>query len=162
MAYGLPDMRERVVLADEVLEYLSEFRQTSGRDEAGGQLFAKFEKDSVIRVVRATGPSRRDRRGRFWFLPNRWREQAEIYRMYREGLHFVGDWHTHPQETPEPSQKDVDSILDCYRKSHKGVRGFLLIIVGLSPFPAGLYVGLTDAEQLHPLAFIDVEYKLSE
>lgn len=157
MTFGFPGLRERVVLADEVLEHLSEFRQTLGRDEAGGQLFAKFDDDSVIRVVRATGPSRRDRRGRFWFVPNRWREQAEINRMYREELHFVGDWHTHPQGAPEPSQKDIDSILDCYRKSRKGIRGFLLVIVGLDPFPTGLYVGMTDGAHLRPLAFMKDE-----
>jgi proteasome lid subunit RPN8/RPN11 len=75
--------------------------------------------------------------------------------MYREGLHFVGDWHTHPQRTPEPSQKDIDSILDCYRESRKGIRGFLLVIVGLNAFPTGLYVGLADAAHLHPLAFME-------
>ncbi len=157
MTYVLPGLRERVVLSDEVLQYLLEFRQLAGRDEAGGQLFAKFDGDSVISVVRATGPSSRDRRGQFWFIPSRWREQAEINRMYREGLHFVGDWHTHPQGTPEPSQKDIDSILDCHTKSRKGIRGFLLIIVGLNPFPTGLYVGLTNATHVRPLAFLEGE-----
>jgi len=152
MIYRSPNLDERIVLADEVLEYLSRFRQVSGRDEAGGQLFAKYENDSLINVVRATGPSIADRRTRFRFVARRWREQIEINCMYRRGLHYVGDWHTHPQDFPEPSQHDIASIVDCYRKSRKSIRGFLLVIVGLKPFPAGLYVGLADNSNVDRLA----------
>lgn len=153
--YQLQSSSEHVVVADEVLAHFEQFRQTNAREEAGGQLFAKLERTAAVRIVCATGPASLDRRSRFSFIPNRWREQAEIFRMHRRGMHYVGDWHTHPQSIPRPSQHDVDSIADCYRRSNKQIGGFLLVIVGLNPFPDGLYVGLTDGRELHSMRLVD-------
>jgi len=66
-------------------------------------------------------------------------------------MHYVGDWHTHPQAVPEPSIVDVESIGDCFRRSTKAIGGFLLVVVGREPFPLGLFVGLHDGTLLHRL-----------
>jgi len=66
-------------------------------------------------------------------------------------MHYVGDWHTHPQAVPEPSIGDVESIGDCFRRSTKAIGGFLLVVVGREPFPLGLFVGLHDGTLLHRL-----------
>jgi integrative and conjugative element protein (TIGR02256 family) len=106
--------------------------------EAGGQLFARV-RDNDWKIVTATGPRSRDRRGRFSFWPHRASEQEEIFEHHALGLDYVGDWHTHPEDTPTPSPDDLTSIAEVVRRSTHHLPGFLLLIIGRSPFPDGLW-----------------------
>jgi integrative and conjugative element protein (TIGR02256 family) len=102
--------------------------------EAGGQLFARVW-DDEWEIVSATGPRSRDRRGRFSFWPHRASEQEEIFEYHALGFDYVGDWHTHPEDKPNPSSDDLTSISEVVRRSTHHLPGFLLMIVGRSPFP---------------------------
>lgn len=107
--------------------------------EAGGQLFARVRENNW-EIVTASGPRSRDRRGRFSFWPHRASEQQEIFDHHSKGLDYIGDWHTHPEDTPTPSPDDLTSIADVVRLSNHHLPGFLLIIVGKKPFPLGFWV----------------------
>lgn len=109
--------------------------------EAGGQLFARFS-DVEIRVERATGPRISDHRSRFGYVPDRRREQEEIDALHGRGLHFIGDWHTHPEPNPRPSTSDIRSIRQAVRDSKHHLNGFILLIAGTERFPVGLFVSL--------------------
>ena len=43
---------------------------------------------------------------------------------------YLGDWHTHPEDVPKPSPRDLASIDDIARRSMHQLPGFLLCIVG--------------------------------
>lgn len=117
-----------VLITDEVLAVIDRFRQRGRRDgEAGGQLFAKFDGADTI-ICEATPPRWLDQRTRYSFLPNRWLERREIRKRYARGLHFVGDWHTHPQPIPHPSRDDVRSMTECYRQSLHDLRASFLLL----------------------------------
>jgi integrative and conjugative element protein (TIGR02256 family) len=118
--------------------------------EAGGQLFARVW-DDKWEIVSATGPRSRDRRGRFSFWPHRASEQEEIFEYHALGFDYVGDWHTHPEDKPNPSSDDRTSISEVVRRSTHHLPGFLLMIVGRSPFPHGLWASF------HSLAGASVE-----
>jgi integrative and conjugative element protein (TIGR02256 family) len=107
--------------------------------EAGGQLFARID-GMKWSVERATGPSRTDFRTRFGFKPDRKREQEEIDNLFLSGLHYVGDWHTHPEAEPKPSIRDIVSLTEMVKKSRYDTPGFLLAIVGTALTPTGLWV----------------------
>lgn len=119
--------------------------------EAGGQLFAEIREPPLL-VVSATEPKVRDFRARFSFVPHRPTEQREIDEQFSVGLHYVGDWHTHPQDTPLPSDRDVNSINEMVRLSTHNLSGFLLVIVGRRPFPGGLFVGFSNGRDLVQLS----------
>lgn len=106
--------------------------------EAGGQLFARIWNNDW-EIAAATGPRLRDRRSRFSFWPHRASEQAEIFAQHARGLDYVGDWHTHPEDTPTPSPDDLTSITQIVRRSAHHLPGFLLLIVGRRCFPEGLW-----------------------
>jgi len=136
------DMGSIICLSPEVLQHFHKHRQGSGKTtEVGGQLFAEFLDDRV-RIVRATGPNTTDKRGWAWFNPDRRRQNAEIRRLFERGLHFVGDWHTHPEPQPNPSSLDLASMQDCFNKSRHQLKAFVMVIVGQASFPVGLWVGL--------------------
>lgn len=128
--------------SSEVVEHFATHRQEGRvKTEIGGQLFARFERGEV-RVVRATGPNAADKRGWTWFRPDLRKQNVEIQRLFQEGFHFVGDWHTHPEREPAPSSWDTDSMKDCFKKSRHQLKAFLMVIVGRAGFPNGLWVSL--------------------
>lgn len=136
---------------DEVLARLGTHRQlTSSAPEGGGQLFARFQQLD-IHIEAATEPTPRDLRTRVSFVPNRWIEKRDIRRMHAAGLHYVGDWHTHPEPLPSPSQTDVVSMTDMFRTSRHNLAGFLMVIVGTVATPGGFFVGIVDRRGVHRL-----------
>jgi integrative and conjugative element protein (TIGR02256 family) len=65
--------------------------------------------------------------------------------MHRKGLHFVGDWHTHPEAVPTPSSSDIRTINEAVAKSRHHLQGFLMVVVGSADFPSGQHVSLNTA-----------------
>lgn len=122
--------------------------------EIGGQLFARFEEGAIVVEV-ATVTSGRSRRARFGFLPDREAERRDIERLFKDGLHYVGDWHSHPEPCPSPSGTDLEKMRDIFNQSKHQLHAMLMVIVGQTKFPAGLFVGAVTAaavESLHPVA----------
>lgn len=141
-----------VVMTDGVLAHLAASRQSRrSHAEAGGQLFARFDGARVV-VEEATGPRATDYCTRTSYMPDRAAEQREIVGRHTCGLHYVGDWHTHPNSVPEPSPRDLASMAECVTKSSHALNGFLLVIVGQADAPAGLYVSVHENVGFHQLA----------
>ena len=74
-----------------------------------------------------------------------------IESYFDQGLHYVGDWHTHPEKHPTPSADDLRSIAECFRQSTHELLGFLLVILGTGDPPAGLWVGWHDGRATNRL-----------
>lgn len=140
-----------IVLTDKALSTVCRYRQiTPKAKEAGGQLFAKFVGADTI-IVEATIPGFLDMRSRQGFKPNRRLQQIEIWQRHKEGLHFVGDWHTHPEEVPHPSGMDIRDMTECYRLSAHKLRAFVMVIVGTQTGQGGVYAALINHKGLTPL-----------
>nr|WP_233286074.1 Mov34/MPN/PAD-1 family protein [Bradyrhizobium brasilense] len=138
-------------LTDAVLLHFDRNRQTRfWHREAGGLLFARLALPTVD-VCAITGPRPTDRRSRYSYWPDKRAEQREIDEMFSRDLHFVGCWHTHPEDVPSPSLIDTRNISDCVWRSQHALNGFVMVIVGSAPFPSGLFVSVCDASQVHPL-----------
>lgn len=128
-----------VSFSEDVLRIFSKNRQnTFWKAEAGGQLFAHIA-GQRWEVVKATGPRRSDYRKRFIFFPSRKDDQEEINEAFRDGLHYVGDWHTHPERKPTPSSLDLESMASMVRSSEYQLPGFLMVIVGTNNIENGLW-----------------------
>lgn len=151
IAYGLTQSGQTLVLSDEVLNHFQAHRQTGHQEhEAGGQLFARIDGAEII-IEKATGPRKLDRRSRYSFCPSRMAERREIKKLFKTGLHYVGDWHTHPQSRPAPSQTDIRSFQEMFRRSRHQLKSFVMIIVGSDPGADGLFVALCDGTSITPL-----------
>jgi integrative and conjugative element protein (TIGR02256 family) len=152
LMYRLRGPRKRLVFTAEVLSHFDRNRQRrSTVNEAGGQLFARFTKDAIV-VEIASGPYRTDKRSRYLFTPDRRREQQDIDRHFQQRLHFVGNWHTHPQTIPLPSGVDLKNTRQRFIESEHSLKAFLVVIVGLAPFPCGLYVALVHQSATNKLS----------
>ncbi|MEQ5815177.1 Mov34/MPN/PAD-1 family protein [Marinobacter sp. NFXS11] len=138
-----------VELSDSVLAHFNKHAQhTDESPEAGGQLFANIAKDGSHWVVTsATGPRPSDKRSRFLFKPDRRIERREIHAEFVRGNHYVGDWHTHPQRSPQPSASDTLSMAEIFEKSIHQLPGVLMIIVGIHPPPEGIWISLHNSRE---------------
>jgi integrative and conjugative element protein (TIGR02256 family) len=136
-----------LILESSVVRHLESHRQLATEDrEAGGQLFATFSDGDVI-IREASGPRPTDHRTRTSYCADRKAEQNEILERHERGLHYVGDWHTHPSRTPRPSHLDYLSIRETFRRSTHRLDGFILMVVGTLPRLKGLHVSVNTADQ---------------
>jgi integrative and conjugative element protein (TIGR02256 family) len=139
---------QSLTISDGVLEHFSKYRQRRcWSREAGGQLFAEINGADIV-IERATGPRRGDSRSRFTYHPNRKLEQREIDRHFAHSLHYVGDWHTHPEPRAVPSFEDLQSMRECVRKSRHRLSSFVLVIAGTDEVPSGLHVSLHTGSEV--------------
>ena len=136
----------------ECLAFLETRRQLSCISrENGGQLFARFTRDQV-RIEVATVTKGRSRRTRLGFWPDREAERADILQLFKQGLHYVGDWHTHPERIPEPSMTDEAKMLEIFQQSAHELEAMLMVIVGQAAFAeGGLFVGAVSSVGVTPL-----------
>jgi integrative and conjugative element protein (TIGR02256 family) len=134
-----------------VISHLDRHRQTRiWHREAGGLLFARIALPTID-ICAITGPRRGDRRSRYSYRPDERAEQREIDEMFGRNLHFVGCWHTHPEDTASPSHVDTRNISDCVRRSDHALNGFVMLIVGRSALPHSLFVSVCDQSSVHRL-----------
>lgn len=139
-----------LVLSDTVVGHFALHQQVRHNQvEAGGQLFARLTRYEIF-VEEATGPRPTDRCGRMHYTPDRQAERKEIRERFALGLHYVGDWHTHPESVPIPSPIDRFTINDCSRRSTHKLTGFLLIVVGNGSFPECLNISLSYGNSTTP------------
>lgn len=127
-------------LEPNVLEHIAAFRQVGRYSaEAGGQLFGTVSIDEVL-VIIATGPYRGDERGRFHYRSNPVAAQREITKQAKNGLLYLGEWHTHAEDNPSASEADKDTMRRLLKRSALNVNSLLMLIVGRITDLDGIYV----------------------
>ena len=92
----------KLVFSADVLTVFDQYRQISDTSpESGGQLFGTF-RSGILIVCVATVPKAGDLQTRYSFKPESDGEQADILYQFEQGNHYIGDWHTHPEDRPKP------------------------------------------------------------
>lgn len=151
IVFDIGSSGQSLVFTNHVVAHLCQHRQRRWfKTEAGGQLFARIDESRVI-VEAATGPRRSDWRTRFGYVPDRSAEQAEILDFYARNLHYIGDWHTHPERLPTPSAVDLNSIAECVTKSKHQLAAFVHVVVGQAEAPLGWCVLVHDGKTSYRL-----------
>ena len=120
-----------ILLTPEVLDTLSKYQQTGlSMSEAGGYLIGrKFEKQLVVEV--ATEPGFGDIRKRFFFKRNKYRGQKivdKIWEASEKKMIIAGEWHSHHETYPVPSETDIRESMKSLDKGHFPL-GFMLIVI---------------------------------
>lgn len=152
ISFDIGQSGQSLQFQDAVLFHFDRHRQIRfWQREAGGLLFARFDLPRID-VCEATGPRRTDRRTRNSYWPDEKAEQREIDSRFARGLHFVGCWHTHPEDVASPSHVDIRNTAECVRRSHHALNGFVMVIVGRNALPESLFVSVCDETSVHPIS----------
>lgn len=150
ISFDIGQSGQFLTFSNEVLNHFDRHRQIRfWQREAGGLLFARLALPSIS-VCTVTGPRQTDHRSRYSYRPDEATEQHEIDEMFTRDLHFVGCWHTHPDDVASPSHVDTRNISDCVRRSQHTLNGFVMVIVGRAPLPCSLFVSVCDESRVHP------------
>jgi integrative and conjugative element protein (TIGR02256 family) len=140
ISFRLPGSQQCLIFSETVLQQFRNHRQARfWHREAGGHLFAAIDGD-FIEIVAATGPKKDDLRGRYSYTFDRTGAQEIIEEQFARNRHYVGDWHTHPQDRPRPSKIDLSTMQSRFHDSDHGLRGMIFCIVGRRDFPSGICV----------------------
>jgi integrative and conjugative element protein (TIGR02256 family) len=139
--YVCPNSDQVLEITPSVIQTFRHYQQTGGTSEAGGLLFAKMLLPNIV-VDEATHPHKQDKRLRFSFVPFRNAQRKTIKDRFKRNLHFVGEWHSHPQESPKPSDLDLNSMHDSFVKSKHELNAFVMIIVGSNKSQLRLWVSI--------------------
>ena len=125
------------------------YRQNENQVESGGVLFCEdLFQDKVI-ISHASKPRLFDIRKKFFFKLNGWSAQRTIKKMFSNGLHYVGEWHTHAQISPTPSNRDIKTIQDIFEQSEHNLRYMLMVIVSSSEDFSKSFVAFADSRQIY-------------
>lgn len=149
------DSEQKIILTSSVLNTLYMHRQLGETPEAGGLLFAEFD-FPIIRVVEASPPLSIDERRRTLFVPNRAAQRRLIKQRFKSGLHFVGEWHSHPQVRPKPSGADIQSMTDSFLKSRHELNYFIMLIVGNSLENLELFISVHNGSNYYNLKEVEL------
>lgn len=145
-----PGASQILLIEPSVLKHIKAHRQLKlASAEAGGQLFGVV-RETLVRVVAATGPYRSDERRRYHYRSNPSAAQKAVEMQSQAGLLYLGEWHTHAQDEPAASSSDIDAMARLLRHSALNVNLLLMIIVGRLDSLNGLnvsWVGFSGSVQ---------------
>ena len=156
LEYILPN-RKLLRISSEVLNTFYKHRQASSRVyESGGILVGKVF-DEYILIEKATTPGKDDKQGLFFFHRHKGRAQSLVNSSFAESQGkqiFIGEWHTHREETPHPSFIDNWEIKRAFKKSRLNLEFIILIIVGNDNTPGNIWVGYHDEKNMRNCCLI--------
>lgn len=107
-------------------------------DETGGVLlgYRAAEDNSLIQIMFATGPGPLAIHEPSRFEPDSKWQEAEIDQLYQRSgriATYLGDWHSHPRGSTQPSKLDRSTVRRMARHSPARVPRPLMLILAGSP-----------------------------
>ncbi len=118
-----------------LLQMLAYVQDTRRKPEAGGVLIGRYIRDSLDIVIdEVTFPMKGDRRRRFNFWRARKRHQHALDQAWLESggiSNYLGEWHTHPEDIPIPSDTDIKSWQERLKKDIFSGDTLFFIIIGI-------------------------------
>lgn len=150
MIYRIPKATWTLELPAEALVTLHSHAQRHWwSKEAAGQLFSSAPGLSCVRVdaVSKLPPKAASRTGLRLDIAAVVRERQLFF---RQGLHCLGFWHTHPEPIPSPSPDDIALAAEHAHADQAAFAGLVFAIVGTSNPPEGLGIWVHDGMKLWP------------
>ncbi len=139
-----------------VLNLIEKFKQTSkNANESGGILLGQVADDKVY-ILKVSTPNKFDKASRYSFDCNKDAAQVIIdYEFNNSGRKtiYIGEWHTHPENFPNPSGVDRKMIDNQYFKNKLNEPFLILIIQGLK----GLYIAIFNGKKLEETKLTVIE-----
>jgi integrative and conjugative element protein (TIGR02256 family) len=133
----------KLEFSPEVRAILLNYRQLNRDDtEAGGIVLGRLFEDNIS-ICRLSVPTELDKRSRTYFERHRISGQSIVeYEFFNSSgqINYFGEWHTHPESSPSPSQRDIKMIHEQFRLNTLNTNFILLLIQGYSH----LFVAVLD------------------
>jgi len=134
------------VTAEFDLSLLSEVTRIAGqagRFETGGILIGEyFDQGTAVRITEITTMPSDSLFGRSWFKRGRKGLDAILRDRWKQGQHYIGEWHSHPGGSPEPSEPDISAMRRIATDPLYQCKSPVLLVVGGNP-PGSFSISVT-------------------
>lgn len=101
------DSRYGLCLTEECIQRILELCSRSGGSETGGVLIGHYTESLDMAVVTtATEPPPDSKSGKNWFRRGVRGLNARLDEHWQERQFYLGEWHLHPRDVPDPSPTD--------------------------------------------------------
>jgi integrative and conjugative element protein (TIGR02256 family) len=141
-----------ILFIPEALDTFSKYQQTGSMPEAGGYLIGReFGRQLVVEI--ATEPGTRDIRKPFFFKRNKYRGQRIVEKIWEASgkkMIIAGEWHSHPERFPVPSEMDIREAMKSFDKGHFPL-GFMLIVIVSKSAIVHSWVGIQTKAGLYQI-----------
>lgn len=141
-----------IVLSSNVKEKFEKYRKSLPRKESGGILLGRICLNDFIIIEEITEPSKKDIASFFSFKRDKKTAQEiinETWKGSRGEVIYLGEWHTHNEASPKPSNVDRKMIKDLLIESKMEINFLITIIVGMETN----FVAIQTHKGLTPLNF---------
>jgi integrative and conjugative element protein (TIGR02256 family) len=104
------------------------------KPESGGILIGYYIKENIYSITNVSFPNNEDKSSRFGFIRSMKNAQKTIDNYFHESKGkkiYLGEWHTHPEESPTPSLIDICSMIKQYTFNSLNSKVIFMIIVGI-------------------------------
>ncbi|MDM1537664.1 Mov34/MPN/PAD-1 family protein [Myroides odoratimimus] len=131
-----------ISLSKEVVSIFKKYIQNDAKKpESGGIITGKIY-ENLVDILNCSEPSHLDKRSRYNY--NRSHKSAQIYineKFEESGGReiYLGEWHTHPEDIPIPSDTDIKSFNKTLTKNVLNSDVHFMIIVGRTAIYLGIY-----------------------
>ncbi len=98
-----------ILIESDVMQALAEFRQVSPNSSESGGLLIGYFRGVHLHITMLTRPMPGDKRSRFLFERRDLGHIKTLEAAYKNSggsINLLGEWHTHPEKHPKPSQID--------------------------------------------------------
>lgn len=124
-------------VGEDVKKVLFEYRELTqiNKREYGGILLGKISEGGQVYVDIATEPSAFDISGNMSFVRNKKPAQDIIDHFWRESegvVNYLGEWHTHPFESNNPSSGDIEMLNEALFYNENCFDFTLMIIIDIT------------------------------
>jgi len=134
-------------ITSSAIDVIEKYKQiTKKSKESGGILLGQIIGKEVY-ILKVSIPNKFDKASRHSFNCNKDAAQVIInYEFINSGKKtiYLGEWHTHPENYPKPSDIDKKMIIKQYFKNKLNEPFLILIIQGLK----GLYIAIFDGKNI--------------
>ncbi|SHE78086.1 integrative and conjugative element protein, VC0181 family [Flavobacterium fontis] len=143
-----------IFFSKKVLNDIKIYKQdTKEKNESGGILLGQVLNQNIY-VLKYSDPCKSDKSTRYSFERDKKNAQKIINHEFAESSGktiYLGEWHTHPEKLPTPSNQDLKMIKEQYKKNKLNEKFLILFILGTQDFYIGIYTGKEIISKTLPL-----------
>lgn len=124
--------KNRLVIQKNVAEIFHKHEQKNGEGESGGILLGYVYPD-YTEICAIVTPGNLDKFGRLFFIRSKQGAQRRINKAWKKSdgrRIYLGEWHTHSQKHPVPSNVDKNMIKKQLIETEMEINFLYLVIVG--------------------------------
>jgi len=130
-------------ISQSVLKIFNRYVQIHPKSPESGGILTGEIYDNIINLLNCSEPSDLDQRSRYNFNRSFIAAQKFINEKFKisSGKEiYLGEWHTHPEDHPSPSNTDIKNFLKTIKNNHLNSNVHFMIIIGRLSIYIEIYI----------------------